>query len=105
LSPTLYEVDQSGWYVQGVYQPLQRWRVGGRIDTLSSDRPGSAFDGSLLEAPSSDPRRYSLMADWANSEFSRLRLQIMRNDAGLDDGYQWGLQYIHSIGAHGAHAF
>jgi len=105
LSPTPYKVDQSGWYAQGIYQPVQRWRVGGRIDTLTSDSPGSAFDGTLLAAPLSDPRRYSLMADWANSEFSRLRLQFTRDEAGLDDDNQWGLQYTHSIGAHGAHTF
>jgi hypothetical protein len=45
------------------------------------------------------------MMDWSNSEFSRLRLQFARSESALDDGNQWGLQYIHSIGAHGAHAF
>jgi len=105
LAPTPYKVDQSGWYVQGIYQPRQRWRVGARVDTLSSDNPGALFDGTLLAAPASDPRRYSLMADWANSEFSRLRLQFTRDEAGPDDDNQWGLQYIHSIGAHGAHSF
>jgi hypothetical protein len=53
----------------------------------------------------SDPYRYSLMADWSNSEFSRLRLQYTRDQAGLDTDNQWGLQYIYSIGAHGAHTF
>jgi len=105
LSPTPYEVEQSGWYVQGIYQPVQRWRVGARVDTLTTDELGSAFDGTLLAAPLSDPRRYSLMADWANSEFSRLRLQFTRDEAGPDDDNQWGLQYTHSIGAHGAHTF
>ncbi|MDH5621225.1 MAG: hypothetical protein OEY74_04015 [Gammaproteobacteria bacterium] len=105
LAPALYDVDQYGWYAQAVYQPVPRWRVGGRIDALSTDNPGPAFDGSLLEAPDSDPRRYSIMADWANSEFSRLRLQYTRDDAGLAGDNQWGLQYIHAIGAHGAHTF
>jgi hypothetical protein len=105
LSPTPYEVDQSGWYAQAIYQPIQRWRFGGRIDTLASDSPGSAFDGTLLAAPLDDPRRYSLMMDWANSEFSRLRLQFTRDEAGFEDDSQWGLQYTHSIGAHGAHTF
>ena len=105
LSPTPYEVEQSGWYVQGIYQPVQRWRVGARVDTLTTDELGSVFDGSLLAAPLSNPRRYSLMADWANSEFSRLRLQFTRDEAGPDDDNQWGLQYTHSIGAHGAHTF
>jgi len=104
-APLVYDVDQEGWYVQAVYQPVPRWRFGGRVDGLSSDSPGALFDGTLLAAPSEDPRRYSLMADWSNSEFSRLRLQITRDEASPEDDTQWGVQYIHSIGAHGAHSF
>ena len=100
-----YDNDQLGWYVQAIYQPFPRWRFGGRVDGLSSDDPGPLFDGTLLAAPASDPMRYSLMADWSNSEFSRLRLQYTKDDAGLVSDYHWGLQYIHSIGAHGAHSF
>jgi hypothetical protein len=100
-----YDNDQAGWYVQAIYQPFPRWRFGGRVDGLSSDDPGPLFDGTLLAAPASDPIRYSLMADWSNSEFSRLRLQYTKDDAGLVSDYQWGLQYVHSIGAHGAHSF
>lgn len=104
-TPALYDVDQEGWYVQAVYQPVPRWRFGGRVDGLSTDDPGALFDGTLLAAPEDDPMRYSLMLDWSNSEFSRLRLQFTRDEAGPSDGTEWGLQYIHSIGAHGAHAF
>jgi len=105
LTPSVYTADQSGWYAQAVFQPVQRWRIGGRFDTLSSDATNVAFDGTLLEAPASDPQRFSLMADWANSEFSRFRLQFTRDESGPVDDNQWGLQYIHSIGAHGAHTF
>ncbi len=100
-----YDADQRGWYAQAVYQPVPRWRIGGRIDSLSSDDPGAAFAGTALAAPGSDPQRYSFMADWSNSEFSRLRLQYTKDEAGPSDDNQWGLQYIHSIGAHGAHTF
>jgi hypothetical protein len=103
--PLLYDVDQTGWYAQVVYQPMPRWRFGGRLDGLSTDDPGAFFDGTLLAAPGSDPMRYSFMVDWSNSEFSRLRLQFTRDEAGPEDATEWGLQYIHSIGAHGAHAF
>ena len=46
------------------------------------------------------------MLDWSNSEFSRLRLQVARDRAmmGVTDN-QVTLQYIMSIGAHGAHNF
>jgi hypothetical protein len=52
-----------------------------------------------------DPKRYSVMVDWSNSEFSRLRFQYNHDQAtGMTDN-QFGLQYIFSIGAHGAHTF
>jgi hypothetical protein len=73
-SPLAYDSDQEGWYAQAVYQPLPRWRFGARIDGLSGDSPGALFDGTPLAIRSDDPRRYSLMTDWSNSEFSRFRL-------------------------------
>jgi len=100
----LYDNERRGWYVQGVYQPIPRWRVGARLDSLSLDDPGPEFSGTALAA-GDDPSRYSLMVDWSNSEFSRVRLQYTRDDAGFDSDSQWGLQYLHSIGAHGAHTF
>ena len=105
LGSLVYDTDQTGWYVQAVYQPFPRWRFGTRIDALSTDDPGLAFAGTELAEPGSNPRRYSLMADWSNSEFSRLRLQYTRDEAALTNDNQWGLQYILSIGAHGAHSF
>lgn len=100
-----YDNDQVGWYLQAVYQPFPRWRFGTRIDGLSPGDPGPQFDGTLLDSLDDDPLRFSLMMDWSNSEFSRLRLQYTRDEASADHGHQWGLQYIHSIGAHGAHTF
>lgn len=104
-SPLAYDNDQQGWYLQAVYQPFPRWRFGTRIDGLSTDDPGPAFDGSPLAAPNEYPKRYSLMTDWSNSEFSRFRFQYTRDEAGPGDDSQWGLQYILSIGAHGGHSF
>ena len=100
-----YDTNQQGWYLQAVLQPFPRWRLGLRWDQLSSDDPGEAFDGTHLMPLAHDPHRYSIMADWSNSEFSRLRLQYTLDQAGFEDDRQWGLQYIFSIGAHGAHAF
>ena len=53
-----------------------------------------------------DPYRWSLMADYSPSEFSRLRLQYNNDHSrpGAADN-QWTLQYIMSLGAHGAHEF
>jgi len=103
--PLAYDTDQYGWYAQAAYKPFPHWRFGGRIDGLSSDNPGTGFNGTSLAPLGNDPIRYSVMADWSNSEFSRLRLQYTRDKAGISNDNQWGLQYIFSIGAHGAHTF
>jgi len=99
-----YSNAQDGWYVQAVYQPVPRWRAGGRFDMLSSGDPGTLFTGTPLQPAGDDPMRFTLMADWSNSEYSRLRLQFAHQFGVLTDN-QWGLQYILSIGAHGAHTF
>jgi len=108
-----YSSDQSGWYVQGVYQFLPRWRLGARYDSLDSGNTkiGLVQDGLLtagdfpLLLPGS-PTRTSLTLDWSPSEFSRLRAQYAWDDASAgpaDD--QFFLQYIYALGAHGAHKF
>jgi hypothetical protein len=97
--------DASGWYAQLVYQWRPRWRVGLRVDGLDIDDPGASLAGSPLDSLDDDLRRYSLMFDYSNSEFSRIRLQFNRDESGLKDDNQLTLQYIMSIGAHGAHAF
>ncbi len=53
-----------------------------------------------------NPRRVSLMTDWSPSEFSRVRLQWARDQAraGITDNQLW-LQYVVSLGVHGAHKF
>jgi len=96
---------QQGWYAQAVFQPFPRWRFGARVDRLSGDSPEPWFLNSALQPGNKDPERYAVMVDWSNSEFSRLRFQYNLDDAGADDDRQFGLQYIYSIGAHGAHSF
>ncbi|MBI5462589.1 MAG: hypothetical protein HY941_10440 [Gammaproteobacteria bacterium] len=100
-----YNADQDGWYAQTIYQFMPRWRVGLRYDRLHADGPGAAFAGTVLDTLGHTPRRNSLMLDYSNSEFSRLRLQYNRDDAQLASDDQWFLQYITSVGAHGAHAY
>ncbi|MGH8221351.1 MAG: hypothetical protein ACREQZ_00105, partial [Woeseiaceae bacterium] len=99
-----YDGEQSGWYLQGIWQFMQGWRVGLRHDEVSSDN-GGLFAGTALEDPSSTPSRTSVMLDWSPSEFSRLRLQYT-DDRVLETGdSQILLQYLMSLGAHGAHRF
>jgi hypothetical protein len=97
--------DARGWYAQAIYQWKPRWRAGVRMDGLSLDDPGKQFADTPLDTLGSDPLRYSFMLDYSNSAFSRIRLQFNRDESGPEDDNQLILQYIMSIGAHGAHEF
>ncbi len=105
---TTLDGRQSGWYAQGVYQFIPRWRVGLRYDELDVDNNGSNPD-VLAEAGFDDeghtPRRYSAMIDYTHSEFSRFRLQYNRDESYPDSDNQFFAQYIVNLGAHGAHRF
>ena len=97
---------QSGWYVQGVYQFVPRWRVGLRTERLAPGRPDDGANAGLLAPVDARPAKASLMLDYAASEFSRLRLQFSLDRAreGAADR-QVFLQYQMSLGAHGAHGY
>lgn len=105
---TNYNGRQKGLYAQAVYRFKPRWRTGLRHDRVSSNNHG-ADDALLASAGLSDTdsaaRRYSAMLDFSPSEFSRLRLQYTRHKLSGDSGSGVFLQYIMSIGAHGAHQF
>jgi hypothetical protein len=108
-----YSSSQSGWYVQGAYQFMQRWRVGVRYDALDSGSPdiGLVTSGALTAADfphlaENDPKRITAMIDFSPSEFSRFRLQFARDEARFNESdNQIFLQYIMSLGTHGAHKF
>jgi hypothetical protein len=109
-----YSSSQSGWYLQAVYEFIQRWRAGVRYDSMSSGTPGIGLvDARLLPASAfpallpGTPRRTSIMLDWSLSEFSRLRAQYAWDEARFahELDHQLFLQYIFAIGAHGAHKF
>lgn len=108
-----YRSRQSGWYLQGVYQFMPRWRAGLRYDSLDSGDVTIDLvdDGTLpLEAfpalLSASPSRTTVMVDWNPSEFSRLRAQFAWDEArDAQSDRQWQLQYLYSLGAHGAHKY
>jgi hypothetical protein len=99
-----YDGDQEGWYLQGVWQFAPAWRVGLRHDMVDADN-GPGLEGTELEDPGRSSRRSSVMLDWSPSEFSRLRLQYTDDQVLEESDSVWYLQYIMSIGAHGAHQF
>jgi hypothetical protein len=105
-APLDYKGEQQGWYAQAVYQFVPRWRVGARFDRLKSDKVNAALAGTVLDNQGHEPTRTSLMVDFSNSEYSRLRAQVNRDESRADEkDTQWYLQYVMSLGAHGAHAF
>ena len=97
---------QSGWYVQGVYQFMPRWRVGLRTEQLDAGTPDYGINAALFTGDDYRPRKNSLMLDFSPSEFSRVRLQLAQDRAreGVTDK-QFFLQYQMSLGAHGAHSY
>ncbi|MGQ0577493.1 MAG: hypothetical protein ACT4PQ_01115 [Betaproteobacteria bacterium] len=108
-----YQSKQSGWYLQGAYQFMPRWRVGVRYEELDSGAAdiGLVTSGTLTAADfpllaQNDPKRTTVMVDFSPSEFSRFRLQFARDEARFNEAdNQVFLQYVMSLGAHGAHKF
>lgn len=101
-----YRAVQTGWYVQGIYQFMPRWRVGLRTERMDGGLPTFGGTTAALALDEGVARRNSLMLDWSPSEFSRVRLQLARDASrpGGPDNQLW-LQYLMSLGAHGAHSF
>lgn len=104
-----YDGSQDGFYVQGVFQPIPRWRIGARYERLKADNDLSNNGGGEFDTLADDDaaRRASVMLDFSNSEFSRVRLQYSRDSSrpGGEDDDQWFVQYVMSLGAHPAHQF
>ena len=98
-----YSGDQVGWYLQGFWQFKPQWRIGYRYDQVRADNKN--VTSTVLEASNDSTDRNSLALEWANSEFSRIRLQLNAGQSGLHNDNRWVLQYSHSLGAHGAHRF
>ncbi len=101
-----YDDSQSGWYAQSVYKFHPQWRVGARYSQLYAGDVPTGLTGSALDDEGHDPWAATAMVDWTNSEFSRVRAQYSREEVANDqDDNQFTLQYIMSLGAHGAHNY
>jgi hypothetical protein len=109
-----FNSKQSGYYVQGIWQFMPRWRAGYRYDALRYGTVSNGIVDNALGPAAADfslltphnPSRNSAMLDFSPTEFSRFRVQLAadKSRAGVTDS-QVFLQYIHSLGAHGAHQF
>jgi hypothetical protein len=101
-----YNTRQSGWYAQGVFRFSPNWRAGLRYEQLDSGRRDFGVNADNLVVDSYRPKKATAMLDYSWSEFSRVRLQYAQDKSmlGITDN-QVTVQYIMSLGAHGAHKF
>jgi len=95
-----------GLYVQAIYGFAPKWTAGLRYDVLGLTNKVSG--GESEDFGSSD--RWTLDLTWNLSEFSRLRAQYAYNDilVSPDERERFDafyLQFLMSLGTHGAHTF
>jgi hypothetical protein len=85
---------------------MPMWRAGYRYDRLDSGSVSIDTPGEFPILSGYQPKKHSFMVDWSPSEFSRVRLQLARDYSRMNEpDNQILLQYIVSLGAHGAHTF
>jgi hypothetical protein len=101
-----FDDNASGWYAQTVYKFKPQWRAGLRYSELLAPNTPTGLIGSSLDSNGHDPKSYTAMIDWTNSEFSRIRFQYNREELSKNNhDNQIMLQYVMSFGAHSAHKY
>ena len=103
-----FDGNQEGWYAEGIFKFKRHWRAGLRYDRLSSANSGS--DDAVLAqaglfANGFHPHRASAMLEWSPSEFSRMRVQVNRDNSLPQTDNQGSVQYTQALGSHGAHQY
>ena len=105
-----HKATTDGAYIQGTYGFLPRWQAGLRYDVLGLTNKVTNGDSESF----GDSDRWTAAVTWSPSEFSRFRLQWSRADMlnpgegeelvrnKFDTVY---LQFLLSLGTHGAHYF
>ncbi len=100
------DFTSDGLYVQGVYGIFPKLQLGLRYDVFGlTNKVGGAADESF---GSSD--RWTANLTWNMSEYSRLRAQYARSDILVAEDERerfdaFYLQFLMSLGSHGAHKF
>jgi hypothetical protein len=87
----------TGWYSSLVYRWSPNWSAGGRYSQVT---PADNYSHGFK------PKAIDLMVDWNYSHFATVRLQYTRDESTeeLDDDI-FSIQFVGSLGAHGAHLF
>ena len=92
-----------GWYISSVYQFSPSWSAGLRYGEVDAN----LIHEDHLETQTLEESELSLA--WHSSHFSTVRLQYTHqkgiNFDGFEDDNILTLQYVMSLGAHGAHQF
>ncbi|WP_296806426.1 TonB-dependent receptor [Thiocapsa sp.] len=96
-----------GLYAQAVYGFAPKWTAGLRYDVLGMT---NEISGGGKDAGFGSSDRWTFDVTWNLSEFSRLRAQYAHNDILQAPGERerfdaFYLQFLVSMGSHGAHAF
>ena len=99
--------NQSGFYSQLVFRFAQQWKTGIRVDLLQKN---SVSVNSLKKDLPENLPRFTLMLEFAPSEFTRFRIQYNHDRSGyngsdLSINNQVLLNANFNIGSHGAHNF
>jgi len=97
--------DSKGYYGELIYKFHPNYRIGYRYSGLEAAETPSALSGTTLDSAGHDPYTNSVMLDWSNSEYSRIRVQYNQDNTTTEEDNQLILQYSMSIGAHPAHKF
>lgn len=97
--------DQTGFYGQAIYQFMPRWSIGVRYDQVSAGDQGADSAETTLDSLGNIPRRYSSVLAYDTSEFGRFRLQYNYDDSAPQENQGVMLNYMVSLGAHGAHQY
>ncbi|MBK1709128.1 TonB-dependent receptor [Marichromatium gracile] len=95
-----------GLYAQLTYGIAPRWTLGLRYDVLGLTNSV----GGDADADYGSSERWTLGLTWGLTEFSQLRAQYARNDILVAEDTRerfdaFYLQFLMSMGSHGAHAF
>ncbi len=100
------EYTTDGLYAQGIYGFAPRWQLGLRYDVVGLTNEVS---GDIRRNFGSSDRWTGVLT-WTPTEFSRFRMQYSRSDILTYEGVRedfdtvW-LQFLMTLGAHGAHRF
>lgn len=101
---------QQGWYVSGVYQLTPRWSAGLRYGQLATEERHVDLANSTLEFEEQRVKETDVVFTWHHSHFSQVRLQYSYLDNYGHEDYPTydhivSLQFVMTLGAHGAHQF